>query len=112
MRIAFIATAVAALLIAGTPARADTDGGDADLMLASVPEVPDASTVFAWAVQDGVTAAFDPSLFVDPNEGETEMLIAQDLASLRVETTGSLAAATESHVAEETGLSDGTDMLP
>jgi len=112
MRIAFIATAVAALLIAGTPARADTDGGDADLMLASVPEVPDASTVIACAVQDGVTAAFDSNLFFDPNEGETEMLIAHDLASLWVETTGSLAAAPETTVAEEVGMNDGTDMLP
>jgi hypothetical protein len=40
------------------------------------------------------------------------MLIAQDLASLRAETTGSLAAATEIPVAEEVGLSDGTDVLP
>ena len=112
MRIAFIATAVAALLIAGTPARADTDGGDADLVLASVPEVPHASTVFASAVQDAVTVALNPSLFLDPNEGETEMLIAQDLASLRVETTGSLAATPETTVAEEVGMSDGTDMLP
>ena len=68
--------------------------------------------MFAFAVHDGVIAALDPSLFVDPNEGETEMLIAQDLASLRVETTGSLAATPETAVAEEVGMSDGTDMLP
>ena len=112
MRIAFIATAVAAILIAGSPARADADGGDADLVLASVPEVPDASTVFAFAVQEGVTVALDSSLFVDPNERETEMLIAQDFSSLRAETTASIVAAAEIPVAEEVGLSDGTDVLP
>ena len=111
MRIAFLATAVAVTLVLGGPLRADTRA-ETDLILASVPEVPDASAEFAVAIQDEVPAAFDPRLFVDPNEGETEMLIAQDLASLRVETTGSLAAITETYVAEETSLSDGTDMLP
>ena len=111
MRIAYLA-AVAVTLVMGCPAWADADPLETDVILASVPELPDASSVVAFAVQDRVTAALDPSLFVDLNEGETEILIAQDLASLRVETTGSLPATTEAHMAEDIGLSDGTDMLP
>lgn len=112
MRIAFFAAAVAVTFVMGSPARADADPVATDLILASVPEVPDASSVFASAIQEEVTAAFDSGLFVDPNYGETESLIAQDLASLGVEVTGSIAASTSTHVAEEASLSDGTDMLP
>jgi hypothetical protein len=112
MRIAFIATAVAAVLIAGSPARADADAAQADIIIASAPEVPDASAVFAVAIQDEVARWLDPSHFADSYEGETEMLIAQDLASLRAETTGSVPVTTEAQLAEEVGPSDATDVLP
>lgn len=39
--------AAAALLIAGSPARADADGGDADLVIARVAEVPQPSKAAA-----------------------------------------------------------------
>jgi hypothetical protein len=112
MRIAFVASAVAVTLVMGSPARADADPVESDLILASVPDVPDASASFARAIQEEVTAALDPSLFLDPNEGETEMLMAQDLDSLRVEATGSLAAAAEVPVADQVGLRSATDLLP
>ena len=111
MRIAFLATAVAVTLVLGSPVRADARA-ETDLILASVLEVPDASAEFAMAIQEEAIAAFDPRLFVDPNEGETEMLIAQDLASLRVETTGSLLTTTVADVHKEVGFSDEPDPLP
>ena len=111
MRIAFLATSVAVALLLGSPVRADARV-ETNLILASVPDVPDASAEFAVAIQEEVIAAFDPRLFVDPNNGETEMLIAQDLASLRAETTGSLSTATDTLVPDEASLSDATDLLP
>ena len=93
MRTPFSAALLAMMLIGAIPGMADEETCGGDIIVASVPDVPDAASTMASAVEDGVVAALDANLFADPNATETEMLIAQDLASLRVETTGAIASA-------------------
>jgi hypothetical protein len=76
-------------------------------LIASPPDVPEAAAVFASEVQRQIAAALDASLFADPSEGETEMLVAQDLASMVTDTTGSIGT-----IFPESRVSGEADLLP
>jgi hypothetical protein len=77
------------------------------VIIARPPDVPDAAEVLASEEQRHIAAALDATLFADPNEGETEMLVAQDLASLTAETTGSVGS-----ISPEPKVTGEADLLP
>ena len=80
------------------------------LLVASAPDVPYAAAAFAVEEQRRVAAALESSLFLDPNDGETQMLIAQDLASLQPEATGSVRDFAE--IAHEAEMEGEAALLP